>query len=250
MLRDEKGQERWSARDLQKLMGYDEWRKFDDTIQRAMAAVEASGLDPLDHFVGAAKVMETGRWGRTKVKDYRLTRFGAYHVALAGDGRKQEVAAAKTYFTVKTREAELAAKPDVSSPEGVLALAEKYVEAARELVTTKKELAIAKPKAGKWDAFCNADGLIDMGAAAKAFHKVTDGLGRTKFMDLLREDGIRFLQVQNPRIPYEVHVQKGRAEVKFVPAGYKMVEQTFFTPKGMDWLADKLGMGGSALPAA
>ncbi|MGW9437922.1 phage antirepressor KilAC domain-containing protein [Streptomyces sp. NPDC055607] len=250
MLLDHKGQERWSARDLQQLMGYEEWRKFDDTIQRAMATVEASGLDPFDHFVGAAKVMESGRWGRTKVKDYRLTRFGAYHVALAGDGRKPEVAAAKTYFAVMAREAELAQPaPDLSSPEGVVVLAEQYLAAARELVATKKELAVAAPKAGKWDAFCNDEGLIDLNAAAKAFTKVTGGLGRTKFMDRLRQDDIRFLQVQNPRIPYEVHIKNGRAEVKFVQAGFKMVEQTFLTHKGMDWLADKFGMG-DALPAA
>jgi DNA-damage-inducible protein D len=248
MLLDHSGQERWSARDLQRLMGYDEWRKFDDTIQRAMSAVTASGLDPLDHFVGAAKVMGTGRWGNTKVKDYRVTRFGAYHVALAADGRKPEVAAAKTYFAVKTREAELAAKPDVTSPEGVLALAQHYMAAAQELVNTKKELEIVKPKAGKWDVLCNSEGLIDMGAAAKAFHDTTGGLGRTKFMDLLRSEKVHFLQVQNPRVPYHEHVQKGRARVKLVPAGYKTVEQTFLTPKGMDWLADRLGIGG--LPAA
>lgn len=251
MLLDHNGQERWSARDLQQLMGYEQWRQFDDVVRRAKQTVNASGLDERDHFAGSRKVISGGRWGRQEVDDYRLTRFGAYHVALAGDGRKPEVAAAKTYFAVKTREAELAQQPttDVTSPEGILALAEKYVEAARELVTTKKELAVAAPKAGKWDAFCNADGLIDMNAAAKAFNKVTGGLGRTKFMERLREDDIRFLQVQNPRIPYEVHIQKGRAEVKFVAAGYKMVEQTFLTPKGMDWLADKFGLG-DALPAA
>lgn len=250
MLLDINGEERWSARDLQQLMGYDQWRRFEAVIERAQETVEASGLNRFDHFATTGKVMESGRWGRQQVKDYRLTRFGAYHVALAGDGRKPEVAAAKTYFAVKTREAELSATPDVSSPEGIVVLAEQYLAAARELVTTKKELAVAKPKAGKWDAFCDADGLIDMNAAAKAFHEVTGGLGRTKFMDRLREDDLHFLQVQNPRIPYEIHVKQGRAKVKFVPAGYKTVEQTFFTPKGMDWLADKLGVGGGALPAA
>jgi hypothetical protein len=164
--------------------------------------IVASGLDPLDHFRGAMKSMPGGRWGKQTVVDYRLTRFGAYHVTLAGDGRKPEVAAAKTYFAVRTREAEAAQLPatDVSSPEGILALAEKYVEAARELVTTKKVLAIAAPKAGKWDAFCDSDGLIDMGCAAKALTKVTGGLGRTKFMELLRREDIRFLQIQNPRL--------------------------------------------------
>ncbi|MFE5996742.1 phage antirepressor KilAC domain-containing protein [Streptomyces sp. NPDC056454] len=248
---DHYGEECWSARDLQQLMGYEQWRQFDEVVQRAMSAVDTSGMDARDHFAGARKVITgSGRWGKQPVADYRLTRFGAYHVALAGDSRKPEVAAAKTYFAVKTREAELARPPapDVTSPEGVLALAQRYVVAAQELVTTKKELAIAAPKAGKWDAFCDSDGLIDMGTAAKALTDVTGGLGRTKFMNRLRESDLRFLQVQNPRIPYEVHIQAGRAQVKMVQAGYQWVEQTFLTPKGLDWLVDRLG--GTALPAA
>ncbi|MFJ6554512.1 phage antirepressor KilAC domain-containing protein [Streptomyces luteogriseus] len=247
---DHNGQERWSARDLQQLMGYERWERFDDVVRRAQRAITASGLDPLDHFRGAERMMSGGRWGRQTVTDYRLTRFGAYHVALAGDGRKPEVAAAKTYFAVRTREAEIAQQPvaDVTSPEGVLALAERYLEAARELVTTKKELAVAAPKAGKWDAFCDSEGLIDMGCAAKALRQVTGGLGRNKFMELLRREDIHFLQIQNPRLPYENHVQAGRAEVKLVEAGYQWVEQTFFTPKGLDWLVNKLRS--EALPAA
>ncbi|MER7623964.1 phage antirepressor KilAC domain-containing protein [Streptomyces sp. NPDC126503] len=232
-------------------MGYEQWRQFSDVVQRAQQAVEASGIDQRDHFAGSRKVITGGRWGKQEVDDYRLTRFGAYHVALAGDGRKPEVASAKTYFAVRTREAELTkpAEPDVTSAEGILALAEKYVEAARELVTTKKELAIAAPKASKWDAFCDADGLIDMGTAAKALTEITGGLGRTKFMALLREKRIHFLQVQNPRIPYEVHVQNGRAKVKLVQApNGAWVEQTFFTPKGLDWIVTLIG--GKVLPAA
>ncbi|MBT2399523.1 phage antirepressor KilAC domain-containing protein [Streptomyces sp. ISL-100] len=243
MLLDHSGQERWSARDLQRLMSYDRWERFAEVLTRAQQTITASGLDPLDHFRGAAKVIPGGRWGQQKVSDYRLTRFGAYHVALAGDGRKPEVAAAKTYFAVKAREAELvqAPAPDVSSPEGILALAQQYVAAAQELVSTKKVLAIAAPKAGKWDAFCDSDGLIDMNAAAKALTDVTGGLGRTKFMKLLRSQEIHFLQIQNRRLPYENHIKAGRAEVKLVQANYQWVEQTFFTGKGLDWLADKLG---------
>lgn len=247
MLLDHNGQERWSARDLQQLMGYEQWRQFDDVVQRAKTAINSSGLDERDHFAGARKVITgTGRWGKQPVADYRLTRFGAYHVTLAGDSRKPEVAAAKTYFAVKTREAELAQAPapDVSSPEGILALAQQYVVAAQELVATKKELAIAAPKAGKWDAFCDSDGVIDMNAAAKALTDVTGGLGRTKFMELLRSEEIHFLQIQNRRLPYENHIKAGRAEVKLVQAGYQWVEQTFFTAKGLDWLADKLRAAG------
>ncbi|MFE2441900.1 phage antirepressor KilAC domain-containing protein [Streptomyces sp. NPDC059426] len=243
MLPDHSGQECWSARDLHAPMGYDKWERFEVAINRAIAAAANSGLNPLDHFRGASKAINGGRWGRQTVSDYRLTRYACYLIAMNGDPRKPEIAAAQTYFAVRTRQAEAVQQPaDVSSPEGILALAEKFVEAARELVSTKKELAIAAPKAGKWDAFCDSDGLIDMAAAAKALNKITGGLGRTKFMELLRCEDIRFLQRQNPRLPYECHTKTGRAEVKFVatPNG-QWVEQTFFTGKGLDWLVDRLG---------
>lgn len=247
MLLDEKGRERWSARDLQQLMGYKQWRQFEDTINRAMETVEASDIHPLDHFAGARKVMPGGRWGHQEVKDYRLTRFGAYQVALAGDGRRPQVAAAKTYFAVKTREAEIAPRvPDITTSSGVLEMANILQATALRLVQTEKELEVAKPKAGKWDTFCDSDGLIDMNAAAKAFSSVTGGLGRTKFMELLRREDIKFLQTQNRRLPYETHVKSHRAKVKLVQAGYQVVEQTFLTAKGMDWLADRLGVGAVA----
>ncbi|HZX38051.1 MAG TPA: hypothetical protein VFF37_06920, partial [Streptomyces sp.] len=39
MLLDHNGQERWSARDLQVLMGYERWERFDEVIQRAKDTV-------------------------------------------------------------------------------------------------------------------------------------------------------------------------------------------------------------------
>ncbi|MEV7405826.1 phage antirepressor KilAC domain-containing protein [Streptomyces sp. NPDC091267] len=127
-------------------------------------------------------------------------------------------------------------------------MAEQYVAAATELVAAKKGLAVAAPKAGKGHAFGDSEGLIGMATAAKALTVTTGGLGRTKFMDRLREDDLHFLQVQNPRLPFEAHIQAGRAEVKLDQANYQWVEQTFFTPKGVDWLVGKLSRG-AVLPA-
>jgi DNA-damage-inducible protein D len=240
MLHDINGEERWSARDLQTLMGYERWERFEDVITRAKETVEASGLDPLDHFRGAAKLIPGGRWGKQNVTDYRLTRFGAYHVALAGDGRKPEVAAAKTYFTVQTRKAEVAAQAAPALPQDYEEALVELLSKVRENKALAAENKVLAPKAGKWDAFCDADDLIEMGSAAKALREVTGGLGRTKFMDLLRSPEVKFLQTQNPRMPYQEHVTAGRAEVKLVQANFKWVDQTFLTPKGLDWLVDKL----------
>lgn len=238
MLPDHNGQERWSARDLQILMGYDEWRKFDDTVTRAAAAIEASGFEPLDHIVGAAKVMETGRWGRTKVKDYRLTRFGAYHVALAGDGRKPEVAGAKTYFAVKAREAELATPTVPDTPEAHLALAQSYLAAAKELVTTKKELAVAKPKANKWDAFVNSEGLIGMTAIADMLDMpVKDMTNWLVDENVFRKQVSKFGSNQN--MPRRMYQTSGHFEIKVESNGKVYYEVAYATTQGADFIFDR-----------
>lgn len=88
------------------LLGYDTWRRFEDAIERAKIATEASDIDAGQHIFAGIGNIVVG-FGVREVTDYRLTRYGAYHVALSGDPRKPEVAAAIRYFVVKTREAEI-----------------------------------------------------------------------------------------------------------------------------------------------
>lgn len=102
---DEQG-EWWSARELMPLLGYSRWESFDDAVSRASVSAANAGVDG-DHFRGVPRVIEGGRWGTQTVQDYRLTRYGAYLVAMNGDPRKPEIAAAQTYFAVRTREAEV-----------------------------------------------------------------------------------------------------------------------------------------------
>jgi DNA-damage-inducible protein D len=107
----EDGQEYWSARDLQKLMSYIQWRQFEDAIERAMIACKNSGQAPSDHFADARKPIIGGKGAIQQVKDYRLTRYACYLVAMNSDPRKGVVSQAQTYFALKTREAELAVLP-------------------------------------------------------------------------------------------------------------------------------------------
>lgn len=100
---DDQGQEFWSARDLMPLLGYDKWQNFFSAIERARTAVDVQEMDVSSHFTGASKVTNSG----PNQVDVHLSRYGAYHVALSGDPRKPEVAAAIRYFVVKTREAEI-----------------------------------------------------------------------------------------------------------------------------------------------
>jgi hypothetical protein len=98
---DEQG-EYWLARDLMTVMGYTLWQRFENPITQAIENLELTGDKASDHFLSLV-IKSQGRNGR----NYRLTRYACYMVALCCDGRKLEVASAKKYFAVKTREAEV-----------------------------------------------------------------------------------------------------------------------------------------------
>jgi DNA-damage-inducible protein D len=51
------GAEYWSARDLQPLLGYDQWRRFEQAIERAASSCKQSGNNASDHFAGAGKLI-------------------------------------------------------------------------------------------------------------------------------------------------------------------------------------------------
>ena len=55
---DENGIEYWYARELQLVLDYKEWRKFEGLVQRAMKACENSDINALDHFGGADKMVQ------------------------------------------------------------------------------------------------------------------------------------------------------------------------------------------------
>ena len=65
------GAEYWSARDLQSLLGYSQWRRFEDAIGRAMTSCEQSGNKPGHHFAGAGKMVELGSGSAREVPEFR-----------------------------------------------------------------------------------------------------------------------------------------------------------------------------------
>ena len=101
------GAEYWSARDLQPLLGYTQWRRFEQAIERAMSSCETSGNNPAHHFAGAGKMIAVGKGGQREVDDYQLSRFACYLIAQNGDPRKPEIAQAQKYFAVQSRRQEL-----------------------------------------------------------------------------------------------------------------------------------------------
>ena len=105
-LSNEYGAEYWSARDLQPLLGYTQWRRFEQAIERAMTSCETSGNSPANHFAGAGKMVGLGSGSQREVDDYQLSRFACYLIAQNGDPRKPEIAQAQKYFAVQARRQE------------------------------------------------------------------------------------------------------------------------------------------------
>lgn len=52
-------------------------------------------------------MVQIGSSAKRKIKDYMLTRYACYLIAMNGDTQKEEIAFAQSYFAVQTRKQEL-----------------------------------------------------------------------------------------------------------------------------------------------
>lgn len=101
------GQEVWFARELQGLLGYTQWRNFEQVIDKAKTACRTAGHTVADHFADVSKTIPMPKGAEKEIDDLMLTRYACYLIAQNGDPRKVEIAFAQTYFAIQTRKIEL-----------------------------------------------------------------------------------------------------------------------------------------------
>jgi DNA-damage-inducible protein D len=101
------GADYWSAREIQPLFGYSQWRRFESAVQRAISSCKRSGNAAEHHFASAGKPITGGKGAVQNVPDFHLSRFACYLIAQNGDSRKPEIALAQKYFAIQTRRQEL-----------------------------------------------------------------------------------------------------------------------------------------------
>lgn len=104
---DYKGIEYWSARELQQIFNYKEWRNFLKVIEKAKTSCGRAGEKITDHFVEANKMINLAKGARREIEDIALTRYACYLVAQNGNPSKAAVAFAQTYFAVQSRKQEI-----------------------------------------------------------------------------------------------------------------------------------------------
>ena len=233
--------DRWSARDLMPLLGYEKWERFLSAIQRAAVAARNAGHDPYEAF---SHLREEGTGGRPR-DDYRLTRYACYLVAMNGDPRKPEIAAAQTYFATKTREAEVAApvELDMSTAAGRMQVLSMAMEAERRALIAETRAEELEAPAEAWNVLASADPDWSVREAAFILNRDPSiDTGQQRLFNELR----RMRVIDSRDIPYASHAR----HVKLRPRTYtnratneevQAKAQVRITAEGLAYLHKRLG---------
>lgn len=102
------GAENWSSRDFAEVLGYGDYRNFEQVVAKARLACFNSGQRVNDHFVDITEMIVIGKGGRRAVQTTLLSRYACYLIVQNADPAKEIVALGQTYFAVQTRRQELA----------------------------------------------------------------------------------------------------------------------------------------------
>ena len=86
---DENNNEYRLARELQKALGYHQWRSIDDLIEKAKIACKESKNNIDDHFAVQCKMVDIGSKTKRKVVDYKLSRYACYLIIMNGNPKKK-----------------------------------------------------------------------------------------------------------------------------------------------------------------
>lgn len=116
------GAEYWSARELQPLLGYEQWRRFENAIKKAITACKQSGNNPDHHFAGAGKMIEIGKGGGKRCENFANKHQKNLGLSPAPQSRRAFRTRCSVSFTMRgTRDCmeDLAAKPSNPAKESL-----------------------------------------------------------------------------------------------------------------------------------
>jgi DNA-damage-inducible protein D len=147
---DDAGNEYWDARDLARLLDYQDYRNFLNIVAKAKKACETTGQPVADHFVDATEMVEIGSGASREIETIKLTRYACYLIAQNGDPEKQPIAFAQTYFAIQARRQEIqdddvAQFVPLPEEEKRLILRDEIKEHNKNLASAAKGAGVVKP---------------------------------------------------------------------------------------------------------
>lgn len=237
----------WSARDLMPLLGYESYRRMADAVERAKCAAENQGQHVPTLFADAVKKSSGGR----PAEDVHLTRYAAYLVAMNGDPRKDEVAAAQSYFAIRTREAEVAKSRELTRLELIDMAREAEVgrlEAEQRREVAESQVRELTPAASAWTQFLSSTGDLSVNEAAKALSRNSAHVvGERRLRSLMESWNWVYRDYKRRPRAYQAQIDNGRlaerARTHQNPITGELVQdvpQVRVTAKGLDAIRDLL----------
>ena len=221
---NEYGQEYWLARELQEVLEYRQWRRFEDAIERAKKACQNSGFAVANHFADVGKMVQLGSGSQRNVHDYQLSRYACYLTVMNGDPRKQVIAVAQTYFAVKTRQQELIENyEELTENQKRLAIREEIKHHNSSLADAAHEAGVVKPLDYAIFQNCGYMGLYGGLKAAdirarkglKTSQDILDHMGSTElaanlFRATQTEEKLRREHIQGKSAANHTHFEVGK----------------------------------------
>jgi DNA-damage-inducible protein D len=217
------GQEFWFARDLQRVLGYSEWRNFLNVINKAKTACANSGFNPDYDFVDVNKIVEAGATHKD-IGDIMLSRYACYLIVQNADPGKEIIALGQTYFAVKTRQQELIEDYEsLSEDQKRLAIRNEMIEHNKSLAEAAQMAGISDPK--DYAIFQNKGyqglygglGMKDIHArkGLKKSQKILDHMGSTElaanlFRATQTDEKLRRENIKGKTAANQTHYDVGR----------------------------------------
>lgn len=138
------GYEYWSSRDFAQVLGYANYRNFEQVINKAKVACFNSGQRLEDHFVDIDDMVEIGSGAKRAVKSTLMSRYACYLAIQNADPGKEIVALGQTYFAVQTRRQELS--DEQLEEERRLLLRGELKQHNTQLADAAKDCGVVEPK--------------------------------------------------------------------------------------------------------